>query len=60
MNQMWILTNSKDLLEYMIHSRFLSSCNRFKTFDFSTLYTTILPHTNKGTSWRKEEHSLYP
>jgi hypothetical protein len=42
MNQMWILTNSKDLLEYMIQSRFLSSCNRFKTFDFSTLYTTIL------------------
>ena len=28
----------------MIQSRFLSSCNRFKTFDFSTLYTTI-PHS---------------
>jgi hypothetical protein len=43
-----ILTNSKDLLEYMIQSRFLSSCNRFKTFDFSTLYTTI-PHSKRRT-----------
>jgi hypothetical protein len=42
-NQMWILTNSKDLLEY-IQSRSLSSCNSIKTFDFSTLYTTI-PHS---------------
>jgi hypothetical protein len=39
-NQMWILKNSKDLLEYM-QSRSLSSCNNIKTFDFSTLYTTI-------------------
>ena len=43
MNQMWILKNSKDLLEY-IQSRSLSSCNSIKTFDFSTLYTTI-PHS---------------
>ena len=43
-NQMWILKNSKDLLEY-IQSRTLSSCNSIKTFDFSTLYTTI-PHPN--------------
>ena len=42
-NQLWILKNSKDLLEY-IQSRFLSSCNSIKTFDFSTLYTTI-PHS---------------
>ena len=42
-NQMWILKNSKDLLEY-IQSRSLSSCNSIKTFDFSTLYTTI-PHS---------------
>ena len=41
MNQIWILKNSKDLLEY-IQSRSLSSCNSIKTFDFSTLYTTIL------------------
>ena len=38
-NQMWILKNSKDLLEYI-----LSSCNSIKKFDFSTLYTTI-PHS---------------
>jgi hypothetical protein len=42
-NQMWILKNSKDLLEY-IQSRSLSSCNSIKTFDFSTLYTTN-PHS---------------
>ena len=40
--QMWILRKSKDLLEY-IHSRSLSSCNSIKTFDFSTIYTTIPP-----------------
>ena len=40
-NQMWILKNSKDLLEY-IQSRPLYSCNSIKTFDFSTLWTTIL------------------
>ena len=40
---MWILKNSKDLLEY-IQSKSLSSCNSIKTFDFSTLYTTI-PHS---------------
>ena len=39
-NQMWILKNSKDLLEY-IQSRSLSSWNSIKTFDISTLYTTI-------------------
>ena len=39
-NQIWILKNSIDLLEYIL-SRFLSSCNSSKTFDFFTLYTTI-------------------
>jgi hypothetical protein len=42
-NQMWILKTSKDLLKY-IQSRSISSCNSIKTFDFSTLYTTI-PHS---------------
>ena len=42
-NQMWILKNSKHLLEY-IQSKSLSFCNSIKTFDFSTLYTTI-PHS---------------
>jgi hypothetical protein len=40
---MWILKNTKDLLEY-IQSRFISSCNSIKIFDLSTLYTTI-PHS---------------
>jgi hypothetical protein len=40
-NQMWILKNSKDLLEY-IQSRSLSSWNGIKTFDLSTLYTLKL------------------
>ena len=35
--------NCKDLLEY-IQYRSLFSCNSFKTFDFSTFYTTI-PHS---------------
>ena len=41
-NQMWILKNSKDLVE-MLRSRSLSYCDSIRTFDFSTLYTTI-PH----------------
>jgi hypothetical protein len=43
MNQVCILKNYKDLLEYK-QLRFLSSCNNIKTFYFSTLYTTI-PHS---------------
>ena len=43
MNQMWILEDSEDLLEY-IQLRPLSLCNIIKTFDFSTLYT-IIPHS---------------
>ena len=39
---MWILKNSKELLE-SLRSKSLSTCNSIKTFDFSTLYTTI-PH----------------
>jgi hypothetical protein len=42
-NQMWILKSYKDLLEYM-QSRWFSFCNSIKTFDFSTIYTTI-PHS---------------
>ena len=40
---MWILKNSKDLLEYIQYMA-LFSCNSIETFDFSTLYTTI-PHS---------------
>ena len=42
-NQMWIPKNFTDLLKYK-QSRSLSSFNGIKTFDFSTLYTTI-PHS---------------
>ena len=41
-NQMWILKNSKELIENL-KSRSFSTVTNIKTFDFSTLYTTI-PH----------------
>jgi len=41
---MWIVNNSKDMLEY-IQYRSLSSCNSIETFDFSIIYTTI-PHSH--------------
>ena len=41
-NQMWILKNSKDLLEHLKSPTF-SQVTSIKSFDFSTLYTTI-PH----------------
>ena len=50
-NQIWILKNSKDLLEY-IQSRSLSSCNSIKTFNFSTLDTTI-PHSKMKDKLRE-------
>ena len=40
-NQMWILKNSKELLENL-KTQSLHSVNSIKSFDFSTLYTTIL------------------
>jgi hypothetical protein len=56
-NQMWILKNSKDLLEY-IQSRLLSSCNSIKTFDFSILYTTI-PHSKLKDKLRELVHACF-
>ena len=41
-NQMWILKNSKELLEHL-KSPTLNRVTSIKSFDFSTLYTTI-PH----------------
>ena len=41
-NQMWILKNSKDLLQYL-KCPSLKQVHSIQTFDFSTLYTTI-PH----------------
>ena len=42
MNQMWILKNSKELLEHLKSPNF-NHITSIKSFDFSTLYTTI-PH----------------
>ena len=42
-NQMWILKDSKSLLENL-KSRSLKKITSIKTYDFSTLYTTI-PHS---------------
>ena len=42
-NQMWILKNSKELLDNL-QSHSLTSIYSIKRYDFSTLYTTI-PHT---------------
>ena len=42
-NQMWILKNSEELLENL-NSNSLASVHSIKTYDFSTLYTTI-PHS---------------
>ena len=39
-NHMWILKNSKDLLDNL-KSRSFSQVSSIKTFDFSTLYTTL-------------------
>lgn len=44
---MWILKNSKDLLDNL-KSRSFAEVNSIKTFDFSTLYTT-LPHDKLKT-----------
>ena len=41
-NQMWILKNSKELLEHLKSLNF-NNITSIKSFDFSTLYTTI-PH----------------
>jgi hypothetical protein len=41
-NQMWILENSKELLE-SLKSPIFSQIYSIKTYDFTTLYTTI-PH----------------
>ena len=41
-NQMWILKNSKELVENL-HSPHFSSVHSVRSYDFSTLYTTI-PH----------------
>ena len=44
-NQMWILKNSKELLDHLQSPNFNLITN-IKSFDFSTLYTTI-PHQKR-------------
>ena len=45
-NQMWILKNSKELLEHLKSPTF-NRVTSIKSFDFSTLYTTIPHHKLK-------------
>jgi hypothetical protein len=49
---MWNLKNSKDILDNL-KSRSFSQVSSIKTFDFSTLYTT-LPHDKLKTRLKKQ------
>jgi hypothetical protein len=51
-NHMWILKNSKDLLNNL-KSRSFSQVSSIKTLDFSTLYTTLL-HDKLKTRLQKQ------
>ena len=54
---MWILKNSKDLLDNL-KSRSFSQVSSIKTFDFSTLYTT-LPHDILKTCLKETIHKAF-
>jgi hypothetical protein len=54
---MWILKNSKDLLDNL-KSRFFSQVSSIKTFDFSTLYTT-LPHDKLKTRLKETIYKAF-
>ena len=56
-NHMWILKNSQDLLDNL-KSRSFSHVSSIKTFDFSTLYTT-LPHDKLKTSLKETIHKAF-
>ena len=56
-NQMWILKNSKELLENL-KSRSFSKITSVKTFDFATLYTTI-PHDKLKERLRHIIHQAF-
>ena len=57
-NHMWILKNSKDLLDNL-KSRSFSQVSSIKTFDFfSTLYTT-LPHVKLKTCLKETIHKAF-
>jgi hypothetical protein len=54
---MWILKNSKDLLD-KLKSRSFSHVSSIKTFDLSTLYTT-LPHDKLKTRLKETIHKAF-
>ena len=54
---MWILKNSKDLLDNL-KSRSFSQVSSIKTFDFSTLYTTLL-HDKLKTHLKETIHKAF-
>jgi hypothetical protein len=54
---MWILKNSKDLLDNL-KSRSFSQVSSINTFDFSTLYTT-LPHDKLKTRLKETIHKVF-
>jgi hypothetical protein len=54
---MWNLKNSKDLLDNL-KSRSFSQVSFIKTFDFSTLYTT-LPHDKLKTRLKETIHKAF-
>ena len=56
-NHMWILKNSKDLLDNRKSISF-SQVSSIKTFDFSTLYTT-LPHDKLKTRLKETIHKAF-
>ena len=56
-NHMWILKNSKDLLDNL-KSRSFSKVSSIKTFDFSTLYTTLL-HDKLKTRLKETIHKAF-
>ena len=56
-NHMWILKNSKDLLDNL-KSRSFSQISSIKTLDFSTLYTT-LPHDKLKTRLKEIIHKAF-
>jgi hypothetical protein len=56
-NHMWILKNFKDLLD-SLKSRSFSQVSSIKTFDFSTLYTT-LPDYKLKTRIKETIHKAF-
>jgi len=56
-NHMWILKNSKDLLDNL-KPRSFSQVSSIKTYDFSTLYTT-LPHDKLKPRLKETIHKAF-